>query len=571
MVKLNLIKQIDIFGVPISLRINKMERSKTFFGGLLTIILSCFMLAMFFLNISSLFKRESPTISIEQTFVNNPSINIDPMKMPFGFFLSYINNSNIGEKFDKYFTLRVETKEYNNINITEILTLLPVEQCNEEKFPLKKEDAQNAAIKQSTCINSNNYSLFGGWDQAQLKYLSFSIYACKNSTSEQKCPPMEEIIEFVRAQPIFFNFIMVEERINVYEYIQFSQFTLRTFYRGFRSDSSKLVELYISNNMLESDNGILYSQKDYYKSMKVDRLEFDEFDFSPNESQFFNFVIYPSKNFYISHRFYVKLPQILANLGGMSRILQITFFVLSSFYSNLAKNQNILNTLFSFDLNENISSEIQKIGSSSSTLRNLQQQSVYIKSPLSSRKLKNNRTANGNNCELSRPDRSTISKGENNFQEELINKILTSYQKKTLVITFSEMYRYLFCKCSLNSKTRKKFELYQKSSQILNMVLDITHVIGKLEEFEKFKLVILNTEQLALFNFISKQMISKNINIEGMSKITQLMRLNTDLESLLKLLIDFKSKMTHDKNLSGINKKLYSLLSNDLKDFVSNC
>ena len=96
--------------------------------------------------------------------------------------------------------------------------------------------------------------------------------------------------------------------------------------------------------------------------------------------------------------------------------------------------------------------------------------------------------------------------------------------------------------------------------------MDITYIIRKLEELEKLKIVIFNSEQIALFNFISKEFISLNDENVKSHTLTKMMNFLNSQEELANLIINFKNKINSNQvKVKNIDKKLYDLISEDLK------
>ena len=63
-----------------------------------------------------------------------------------------------------------------------------------------------------------------------------------------------------------------------------------------------------------------------------------------------------------------------------------------------------------------------------------------------------------------------------------------------------------WCMCCAGNELNDKANLYDIAKIVLDDYLDISCIIQKLEELEKLKLVCLTYEQLALFNYIAKDL-----------------------------------------------------------------
>ena len=117
------------------------------------------------------------------------------------------------------------------------------------------------------------------------------------------------------------------------------------------------------------------------------------------------------------------------------------------------------------------------------------------------------------------------------------------------------------CKCK-DVELKQKQKLYLHSRFVAREFLDITQIIHKLAEIEKLKIILLNTQQIALFDFISKELVSLE---EGKNFLGQYRELIADKESLAGIIIDFTEKFRTGKHMSEVDKKLYQLLNEEFK------
>jgi hypothetical protein len=149
--------------------------------------------------------------------------------------------------------------------------------------------------------------------------------------------------------------------------------------------------------------------------------------------------------------------------------------------------------------------------------------------------------------------------------KELINILKSKNKGNQLKFSFWEIFiAFLCCSSCMNSKLKSKKRLYTKSHFALEDFMDITFIIQKLEEYEKFKIVMLNTQQLALFNFISKELMSLDENKLEKHVMTHFKNLDKDKENLANIIIEFREKLANSK-LDERDKKLYDLLTEEFK------
>jgi hypothetical protein len=575
---------IDIFGRPISLRINKMDSSKTFLGGILTVMFIIAMFSMLMMQIPDVLNHKFPNGNLETKTIPNPSIIINSTKIPFSFYISDDYKVISWKNLSSYFQLKVKLEIVNNSNAQFKRQDIPFENCTKKHFPLLKDDEfYNAGVEKHFCLTLQDYPLFGALVQPEIQYLGINLYPCNNSTSNNTCKSTQQIEELLLSKVYYFNVILQNEIINIMEYKPYSSVYLNTIYKSIRGDRIRQLKVFLSESELISDNGLLFQDVENDKTVIYDRFEFDEANLTKDKC-YFSFEFYPSKTKYIYHREYLKLPTVLASLGGLSNIIQIVCTIAASFYSTLKRNEHILNKIFEYDvIDMKKNSEGQKILEKIKKNMNIDINTMNNRPNVIPKKIPNNlrKISIDNSVNKSKSpnlnDSHHVSNNHSKYLEELlpteknqtyirdILKFVDILHKKTLEFTFFEMVKYIICRCCVKKKIIEKFKLYQKSSLVLNEALDITHIIGKLEELEKLKIVLFNKHQLALFHFISKYLVSNNTNNESSSHITNLYALNNDKEALVKLLFQFKLKYKNENFISPLDHKLFSFLADDLK------
>ncbi len=104
-----------------------------------------------------------------------------------------------------------------------------------------------------------------------------------------------------------------------------------------------------------------------------------------------------------------------------------------------------------------------------------------------------------------------------------------------------------------------------KSNIFVEEYMDITYIINKLEELEKIKIVLLNPEQLALFNFLSKELISLDETKIRNHDITIFKQFCSSKENLANDIVRFKEKLSKQGILNSTDSKLYSFLYDEFK------
>lgn len=184
------IELMDIFGQGIQLKINKETKSKTIFGGILSLLMIVLLGIFFYFNAQDVLFKTNPQISIEQQINSNEAdLILNQQAFPISFSLTNYGNFRIYDP--KYFTYSLvysygETSaEYTtdvHLNMT---------QCTKDYFPnIPEEKFYAQLLDKNLCIENQNLTLSGSWQGGSLyiKFLKISISIC---TGRDDCAPYE--------------------------------------------------------------------------------------------------------------------------------------------------------------------------------------------------------------------------------------------------------------------------------------------------------------------------------------------------------------------------------------------
>ena len=132
------------------------------------------------------------------------------------------------------------------------------------------------------------------------------------------------------------------------------------------------------------------------------------------------------------------------------------------------------------------------------------------------------------------------------------------------------LWEYVRCKIGVIFRFKgPSYRLVHKAEQVLIEELDIIRLLIKLHEIEKLKILLMNEDQLLLFDSITKPMIDiEDENVEGMSEgtqmITKIMKKYKGKKDLDEIMKSYKTIRDNQDN-NPLNKKLISLLSYRIK------
>lgn len=156
-----------------------------------------------------------------------------------------------------------------------------------------------------------------------------------------------------------------------------------------------------------------------------------------------------------------------------------------------------------------------------------------------------------------------------------------SSQKSKLKFSFWEIIRSIFFPFCLSKRHKSKLKLYQRASNDLMKYINIKELVQTLQQLEKLKVVVFNKNQLALFNFLSKPLITldgkteNNEEDESFSdlsgtKVSRIMRYmqGNNIKEQCKDIISYYNNLLETGDYSEIDKKLFELLDDDFRTII---
>jgi hypothetical protein len=546
----NAIKFCDIFGNNIELNIKQKATATTIFGGILAIITAGLILGAIWSMGNDIVYRKQPQTNFEEIlFQERPTYYLNKTNFPLSF--CFQDYDTLTYDIPKYFRFEIMTVKTFNTNSTTVSYNHEYEYCTYDHFPnLDKDYLENAGITKYFCLKDQNVPIGGYWDGEFTVYALLRLRLCNNETDGGTCAPRQEIEDFINSRPISFSFYFQNSIINPNDFSTPIQYYISLIYKNIRLSSSKIYDMFIGEQVITTDSGFMFEEV-----IKSSAYYFDSSDYDDSDSlveSLMDINLYVSNRKPIINRTYLKVQTILANVGGLAKALMLLGYCLSFYTSRFKLNKTILNKIIEFDIEKELDAK-----------------------PEQSRKLMD--FTPKNKLELMNESGRNIKTNVQRIQVHRIQDeskiILESMDrrklKKKFKLRFFSVILKPCCSCFAKPLTRLKYSLYNKALKILISYLDISNIVHRFEEFEKLKLILFNEEQLAMFEFISKDFCSLDEIIEQKSEITRLKNLTKDKENLVKLILGYKEKRTKgSENLSSMDLKLLALMDSDLKNNI---
>ena len=360
------LKNIDTFGRDITLYYKGKEKSKTYFGSAFTILyLSLYLTFLIYKLIKMLKKTDVTFYDSEIVPKERPFIQLNNDNFYGGFALEDPNTYDpfIDETIYtvKAFFKRAERSGGKwNWQVKEI----ELEQCKMEKFgELYREKFIKKPMNKYYCFKEMNFKLEGAFSYDAYSMFYIQFFPCINTTENNNhCKSLEEIDYYLDGT--FLSLQMEDIELTPDNFKEPIRQTAQDVYTTVGKKLFKEFHIYLKIVNVETDVDFfgLYQ----IESKKVEKKEkFIKYDYSNAMTNIINNDIYKTgecfadmtiklSNYVLTQkRTYVKLLDILGDVGGLMEVVLFVFKIISSFSTNLLFETSLVNSLFEFDLASN--------------------------------------------------------------------------------------------------------------------------------------------------------------------------------------------------------------------------
>jgi len=356
------IKNVDFLGSHFHFYSGYKRKKQTMIGGIFTIIIILFFVILCYIFGNNFISKSSPyvTISIENTFSYD--------------FLET-------KKDSVFFAFRIEDYDGNFVNISDKLYIKIYYYSSEQNQNGKyRTNIKDEFLSYHICNDSdfyNNYNLtknygilfcpdfegkkFGGyWDSPNLYYFEIQVFFCENGnqvSNNSKCTPLNELKEFLNQDnPKFFALY--------YQIVQFNPLSinkpLMTIYKNFyyilSYNLQRNDDIFLKQTIMNDDQGWIFSNVKNISFWGVDLIRstyafFSDIDIKNegSSSKIYEANIYTimEKNYYT--RYYVKIQNLIAEIGSFINIFIIFFGAINKYLGENIRQLDVILSLFNFE------------------------------------------------------------------------------------------------------------------------------------------------------------------------------------------------------------------------------
>jgi hypothetical protein len=489
---------IDIFGEKVKVYINNRETVTSSLGGTLTIIMLGLVIAASWLIGKDIVYKRNPSTYQESLILRNyPKLNLSYNNFPIAF--AVYDYYSLPVKNDTLFKMEVVLNEVTQVNNetyynSTILDLIP---CEHRHFPhLTEEDYSKSSIPNFMCLKDDNITLEGYWSESFFRFIQVALKKCVN---QPDCSNENEIQSYIRRTGINLNILYLTPFLEETDYLKPISHSLTVKYTFALSTQSKLIGYGLEKDYLITDAGFIVEDKnktEFYNINEVKTL--DTLDINESTGELIVFEFYSANKYNNYFRKYIKVPEILASVGGLINVSIILFGFINLPFSRNNKNTYAINNLLDFDsLKSNSQSKPMF-----NTLKELNNSKIIQVDP--------------GNTNLPQPSNNKSSIPNTYIQTA--EKIKTLFKnRKKLDFNYTEKFKMLLC--SRFSKRfpnalAERFSKYSIGVTFIHSYFDLVKIIRKLLEFDLFKKVMLSKDQNELFEILNKIKSNDCINNE---------------------------------------------------------
>jgi hypothetical protein len=360
----NLLKYIDMCGIPSTFYREKMPKFYTIQGGIfsiITLIVSFLVLLIFSLND---LKRKYPSIittSIPTAGYKNIKFGKEKIWIPWSI-VDYNNNEYVnhtGLLFPIiYYYSGVKNDITKEFNLT--TKILNYKLCNETSMANEDNNYEiEISLDQIYCIDMEELDMGGSWTSSFINYIQFDLYYCqdgvKYNESDPKCTSFKKIRDFIgedNSLDINFYYPIVQfQPENVAKPITI---IYQQIFYHLSKYVNKIERLFLHEHILTDDFGWILKKEINNSYWGLNSITGETY-FNGEENDIFNegsnsraysFNLYLEPGIIHHKRNYKKLYTIFSDNYPMSYIIFLIMKIISTFFKRVENNKKMIELLF---------------------------------------------------------------------------------------------------------------------------------------------------------------------------------------------------------------------------------
>ena len=307
----------DIFRFPMTLVLNKYEKTSTCIGKSLTLAIIVFLIYSFI--ISDVVKKINPQIlSQDLTQASRPTMHFS--KQNFTMAIGVANSDNIFFIDESVFSIVFYIYHLNNLEKIVNQTMYTLKPCVAEDFIEDPTEFDKLALNGTFCIPDQNLKLGGYWDEEEIDYIYLELRTCQNSSeSNITCQSSDDISNYMRNN--YIDIYLTNHNIDASNYLNPVTRNLKIYYQKVDLKLMKYMNLFIKNSIINTDDGFFFENNRNINTFIQGDIEYDVMLQKDQSDFIYQINIYSSNLQTKVLRNYQKIQTLLAQLGGICNFL----------------------------------------------------------------------------------------------------------------------------------------------------------------------------------------------------------------------------------------------------------
>ncbi|KAL4500596.1 hypothetical protein ABPG72_003020 [Tetrahymena utriculariae] len=618
------LERLDIFGIGINIRFNKNANHKTKIGGMVTLCLLGILAYQIRLILDALYDSTHPYVLFEQKFTSEPSrynLTLGQFILTFGLQNSTSQHYIDPTIYNAILLIKQTTKTKDNSTgqfvANTVIRTVKTEPCRIDHFNIPEVNNYFLSLNYQNmlCISREETDLYlqGEFDAQHYSTLELQVRSCDSSNCN---PNMNKLLEYCRLAIYYVDYSVIpSDKSKPFQPLGRQSFWISG------PEFTKQTNINFRNTYLNSDYGLMGTD---IKTTNTLTFSNDREQVSPKSGNLlYDCYISLEKNidnYY--NRSYQKFDKSLSQLGGIFNILFTVGALICKPLSQIELDLKLINRLFNFEYSTDDQDkkkqekkkhqkdnekkeEIYTLAADQNLITKEDQQKKQFKYEFKKSINQKSQASSGQKSEgeeliifQSYPQqkfqsinpttmRETYreklkalkkceSKGENKKSKKEIEKEAKelnnffSFSKNKISFQGWEYYANFFRFSKLCKKRR--YELLQKGVDKLYNQIDIFYLVQKLLEVEKLKRLLLNENQIKLFEFIPKPVLTLEEKKQGhiSDKVGLLYEDDKDITQKTNQVQEAFQQIINSKTKpSKIDIRILELLDPQFKQFLS--
>lgn len=341
------LEKFDLIGRRPYLYMKDRHKFNSCFGGLLSFFILILLIgALIFLGIDIIDQTNPLVNSAIQSFDSPDELVLDKTNWEFFFGLQYNNTLYIDESI---YQIKAKMLTFQNTDF--ISRDIHIEPCNNSSFTDSNSKLFSLYnFKGSWCISKNQTDtimLNKVWGQENFSYIELSLWPCKNTTLSKICASEEIINQYLKIGV----FSIYTSYYNIKTINHTNPFTTVIYNDFFPVSKNTLTHafIFLMHSEMNTDEGMIFQNMKTLSKFSIDRAKYNYYSDSESDNRFLKFQFELSNLKRITTRRYIKLQEVLAQIGGIMKFLMIIGSFINFLVSNILIKEYLVNLFYDLE------------------------------------------------------------------------------------------------------------------------------------------------------------------------------------------------------------------------------